>query len=46
MRLKLILPMVDVDTYENPEECRYGCGGQEFWLRQAVKKAVRDSSHQ
>lgn len=46
MRLKLILPVVDVETYEKPEECPYGCGGQEFWLRQAVKKAVRDSSQQ
>jgi transposase-like protein len=46
MRLKLILPVVDVETYEKPEECPYGCGGKEFWLRQAVKKPVRDSSHQ
>ena len=45
MRLKLILPVVDVETYEKPEECPYGCGGREFWLRQEVQKAVRDSSH-
>lgn len=45
MRLKLILPVVDVERYEKPEECPYGCGGQEFWLRQVVRKAVRDSSY-
>ena len=44
MRLKLILPVVDVERYEKPEECPYGCGGQEFWLRQVVRKAVRDST--
>ena len=45
MRLKLILPVVDVETYEKPEECPYGCGGQEFWLRQVVRKPVRDSTY-
>jgi transposase-like protein len=45
MRLKLILPVVDVEKYNQPEECPYGCKGKEFWLRQAVKKQVRDSSH-
>lgn len=45
MRLKLILPVVDGATYEKPEECPYGCGGQEFWLRQVVRKPVRDSSY-
>ncbi len=45
MRLKLILPVVNVEKYEKPEECPYGCGGQEFWLRQVVGKAVRGSSH-
>jgi len=45
MRLKLILPVVDVEKYENPEACRYGCGGREFWLRQVVRKPVRDSTH-
>jgi transposase-like protein len=44
MRLKLILPMVEVGKYTKPEECPYGCGGKEFWLRQAVKKQVRDST--
>jgi transposase-like protein len=43
MRLKLILPVVNVGMYEEPEECRYGCGGREFWLRQVVRKPVRDS---
>lgn len=45
MRLKLILPMVDAERYEKPEDCPYGCGGQEFWLRQVVRKPVRDSTH-
>jgi transposase-like protein len=45
MRLKLILPVVDVEKYEKPEECPYGCGGQEFWLRQVVGKAVRDNTY-
>lgn len=45
MRLKLILPVVNVEKYEKPEECPYGCGGQEFWIRQVVRKPVRDSSH-
>jgi len=45
MRLKLILPVVDVEKYEKPEACPYGCGGKEFWLRQVVRKPVRDSTH-
>lgn len=45
MRLKLILPVVDVETYEKREECPYGCGGKEFWLRQVVRKPVRDSTY-
>lgn len=45
MRLKLILPVVDVEKYEKPEVCPYGCGGKEFWLRQVVGKPVRDSTH-
>lgn len=44
MRLKLILPVVEVEKYEQPEECPYECGGQEFWLRQEVRKPVRDST--
>ena len=45
MRLKLILPVVDVEKYNRPEECPYGCGGKAFWLRQEVHKSVRDSTH-
>lgn len=45
MRLKLILPVVDAEQYKRPEQCPYGCGGREFWLRQEVKKAVRDSRY-
>jgi len=44
MRLKLILPVVEAEKYEKPEVCPYGCGGKEFWLRQAVQKQVRDST--
>ncbi|HEX6034894.1 MAG TPA: hypothetical protein VFY83_10685, partial [Anaerolineales bacterium] len=43
MRLKLILPVVKAEQYQKPEECPYGCGGKEFWIRQEVKKAVRDT---
>ena len=45
MRMKLILPVVDVESYEKPEACPYGWGGQEFWIRQVVRKAVCDSTH-
>jgi len=46
MRLKLMLPVVDAEKHNRPEECPYGCGGKEFWIRQAVKKAVRDTQQQ
>lgn len=46
MRLKLMLPVVDAEKYNRPEDCPYGCGGQEFWIRQVVKKAVRDTQQQ
>lgn len=42
MRLKLILPMVEAGKYNQAEECPYGCGGGELFLRQEVKKQVRD----
>jgi transposase-like protein len=46
MRLKLILPVVEPGNYTKPEVCPSGCGGKEFWLRQEVKKQVRDSAYQ
>jgi len=46
MRLKLILPVVEAKKYIQPEECSYGCGGREFFLRQEVKKQVCDTTHQ
>ena len=46
MRLKLILPVVEAKKYIRPEECPYGCGGREFFLRQEVKKQVCDTTHQ
>jgi len=45
MRLKLILPVVEAKKYIQPEECPYGCGGREFFLRQEVKKQVCDTTH-
>ena len=45
MRLKLILPVVEVEKYIKPAECPYECGGKEFWMRQEVKKQVRDTQH-
>ena len=44
MRLKLILPVVEAKRYNKPEDCPYGCGGQEFYLRQKVKKQVCDAT--
>lgn len=45
MRLKLILPVVEAGKYVKPEACPYGCGGQEFWLRQEVQKQVCDTQY-
>ena len=46
MRLKLILPVVQPGNYAKPERCPAGCGGKEFWLRQEVKKRVRDGTYE
>ena len=44
MRLKLLLPRVEPDLYEEPRSCPYeGCGGRHFQLWQACRKAVRDT---
>ena len=45
MRLKLILPVVEAEKYNQPAECPFGCGGQAYWMRQEVKKQVRDTQH-
>jgi transposase-like protein len=46
MRLKLILPVVVAQRYEEPKRCpKQGCAGKYFRQRQEVKKAVRDSVH-
>jgi len=45
MRLKLILPVVQPGNYLKPEVCPGGCGGKEYWLRQEVKKQVRDATY-
>lgn len=46
MRLKLILPVVEAGKYVKPEECPYGCGCQEYWLRQEVQKQVCDTQQE
>jgi len=46
MRLKLILPVVEVEKYKHPTECPYECGGKEFILRQKVIKKVCDTAHE
>ena len=44
MRLKLLLPQVEPDIFQEPSVCPYAqCGGQHFHLRQEVSKAVRDT---
>jgi hypothetical protein len=44
MRLKLLLPRVEPRVFEEPGVCPYEkCGGKRFHLRQAVRKAVRDT---
>ena len=45
MRLKLILPVVEVGKYTLPDSCPHGCGGKEFFLHQEVKKQVSDTIH-
>jgi transposase-like protein len=47
MRLKLILPVVEPETYAEPQGCpREGCGGKHFLVFQEVKKNTRDSVHE
>ena len=46
MRLKLILPVVEVEKYKHPTECPHECGGKEFILRQTVIKKVCDTAHE
>jgi len=43
MRLKLLLPKVEPDVFEEPVVCPYGCGSKRFHLRQEVGKPVRDT---
>jgi hypothetical protein len=44
MRLKLLLPQVEPDVFQEPSVCPYAqCGGRHFHLRQEVSKAVRDT---
>ncbi len=47
MRLKLLLPQVEPSGYEEPKHCPNAkCGGQQFYLRQEVRKPVRDTVYQ
>ena len=47
MRLKLILPIIDPEQFEEPEHCvDPKCSGQRFVPWQAVKKNVRDSEYE
>jgi len=47
MRLKLILPVVMPEQFEEPQRCRDAkCGGKHFLPWQAVKKNVRDSEYE
>jgi transposase-like protein len=46
MRLKLLLPQVEPNVFQEPSLCPYqGCDGQHFHLRQAVGKPVRDTMY-
>jgi transposase-like protein len=46
MRLNLILPVVSIDRFKEPQECSYpGCQGKYIRQRQEVKKALRDGQH-
>ena len=44
MRLKVRFPKVDPTSYELPESCPYGCGGDSFrrYGRKGERKALRD----
>ena len=47
MRLKMILPAVDPETYAEPEHCPHlGCPGKYFFPFQEVGKNVRDSQYE
>lgn len=47
MRLKLILPVVDPEQFEEPKRCRdVKCKGKHFLPWQAVPKKVRDSEYE
>jgi hypothetical protein len=44
MRLKLILPVVEAEKHLQPEECPYGCGRKEFFLRQQPLTSSKNCS--
>src|SRR4030067_1371755 len=46
MRLTLILPIVEPEKYEEPQQCPIpGCTGKHLQKRQEVDKKVRDTEH-
>lgn len=46
MRLKLLLPEVELTKYEKPKKCaNQNCRGKRFYPRQAVTKKIVDAQH-
>jgi len=46
MRLKLLLPEVELTKYEKPKKCaNQNCRGKRFYARQAVTKKIVDAQH-
>jgi transposase-like protein len=47
MRLRILLPKVNPQAITVPTQCAYaGCGGRKFYLRQEVRKPLRDTVYQ
>src|SRR5260370_9894506 len=47
MRLRILLPKVNPEAITVPTHCAYaGCGGRKFYVRQEVRKALRDTVYQ
>jgi hypothetical protein len=44
MRLRMVFPKVTPEAIKVPTRCAYpGCVGRKFYLRQAVRKPLRDT---
>jgi hypothetical protein len=47
MWLRIVLPKVNPEGIEAPTRCIYaGCQGRKFYLRQVVRKPLRDTVYQ